>query len=393
MLESGPNINPIKSSSYTSCPGNSESFDLFKNLKVDFEKKRFPWVGEYSDFALGYLSFASILHAHSFSASKPVGSFVIGNTATGKTQFLEALCKLFPREKIINLTTASTKSLIYECRENSHYLNGKIVFVEELSGIKNPEIQYLLRVLLTKGYAVHHTVTNGEAENIEIHGAISLQSTGLTTDSLRDDTMNRLVIFESDDSSERTGEVISNVVDRYSRKSILSRDSFIEYQGFFKNLKPYPVVISYGDKIKFDTSEFVVRRSSKIFMDLLSTVALINQDQRKIEDGVIVSEFEDFLCLLELTKKPKKISDISLSFSQKVILDVIGKVSDVEKFTYNDVLDLKPVNEKGEVYKLSSIKKGMIKLRKLGLVKVLQNTRPAYFSLVDSDGVNRFGII
>ena len=164
---------------------------FFAKLKDDFTSGRFPWIGSYEDFALGYVTFASVLHANVKSAAKPVGAFVIGDTSTGKTQFLEALCALFPTERVINMTTASTKSLIYECREDPYYLNGKVVFVEELSGIKNLEIQYLLRVLLTKGHAVHTTVLNGQAENIAIHGAISLQSTGLGTDQLRDDTMNR----------------------------------------------------------------------------------------------------------------------------------------------------------------------------------------------------------
>ena len=370
-----------------------EKFDVFTKLRSDFANNRFSWIGSCEDFCLGYITFASVLHAEVDTVCRPVGSFVIGHTATGKTQFLEALCQLFPQQRIINLTTASTKSLIYECRNNSRYLNGKIVFVEELSGIKNKEIQYLLRVLLTKGYAVHNTVLSGQAENIEIHGAISLQSTGLSTDILRDDTMNRLVIFESDDSQHRTAAVIGNIIDRYTKRSILTSDEFPDYLAFFASLKAYPVIIPYGDRIRFDTKNFATRRSSKIFMDLLSAVTLINQHHRQIEDSAVVSEFADFELLVALTNKPRKPPEQLLAPPQVSILKAIDLVTDKARFTYQDVLGSKPCGSNGEPYTLSSIKKAMFKLRSLGLVNVVQNSRPAYFALPKVPPANRFGVV
>lgn len=358
----------------------SYDVDIFKRLKEDFDKGLFGWIGPFEEFALGYLTFASILHAEVDGVASPVGSFVIGETSTGKSQFLESIALTIPPEKIINLTSASAKALIYECRSNPYYLNGKVVFVEELSGLKNPEVQYLLRVLLTKGYAMHTTVLSGEAEKIEIYGAISLQSTGLTTDSLRDDTMNRLVIFESDSSAEKTASVIEEIKGRYSRPAIKKEVDFSLYHDFFGSLTPRPVIIPFIDRISFDSSQFETRRASKIFLDLLSTVALLNQRRRKVDGaGNVVSDPEDLDLLLSFSKKKKSGPSFTLSPSQEAVYFAIQRLSCYDGFTYQDILSQNPHDGDGKTYELSSIKKSVARLKDLGIIEVSRAGRPVVF--------------
>ena len=367
--------------------------DIFEKLKEDFDKGLFGWIGPFEEFALGYITFASILHAEVDGVASPVGSFVIGESSTGKSQFLESIALAIPPEKIINLTSASAKALIYECRTNPYYLNGKVVFVEELSGLKNPEIQYLLRVLLTKGYAMHTTVLSGEAEKIEIYGAISLQSTGLTTDILRDDTMNRLVIFESDSSAEKTASVIEEIKSRYSRPAIKKEVDFSLYHDFFGSLTPRPVVIPYIDRISFDSSRFETRRASKIFLDLLSTVALLNQRRRKIDSaGNIVSEPEDLDLLLSFSKKKKSEPSFTLSPSQDAVYSAIQRLSCADGFTYQDILSQNPHDGDGKTYELSSIKKAVSKLKELGLLEVVRLGRPVILASKNQRYNSRFNV-
>lgn len=368
-------------------------FDLLTNLKRDFEAGRFSWVGPYGDFALGYLSFASVLNAHVDSHVLPVGSFVIGKSATGKTQFIESLTELFPDELVIPVTTSSAKALIYECKENPAYLNGKVVFVEELSGLRNPEIQYLLRVLLTKGYAVHTTVQGGTAERVEVYGKISLQSTGLNDDGLRDDTMNRLLIFKSDHSKEKTKEVIGAIRNRYinpGRKSSSPSAGFSVYHSFFKSLKPYRVKIPYADKIEFDPENHESRRLSKIFFDLLTTVALINQHQRVIDaDGDLVSEREDLEQLIDLSSVPVTQEMPRLTPSHQAVWDIAKALPDV--FSYQDIENQRPRDETGKLYDISSIRKAVQKLTHFGLVEIVSNGRPVKHKVRSSASTNRFG--
>ncbi|MBC8550258.1 MAG: hypothetical protein H8D23_11495 [Candidatus Brocadiales bacterium] len=369
--------------------------DVFSRLKEDFESNRFSWVGDYCDFALGYISFASILHADSTGIANPVGQFVIGKTSTGKTEFLQALCRLLPPDRVINLTTASAKSLIYHCRQNPRYLNGKVVFVEELAGIRNEEIQYLLRVLVSKGYAQHTTVLSGAAETIEIIGKIALQSTGLDGDVLRDDTMNRLIIVETDESEEKTKKVLGHIIGRYSGKSLVGPDHFSEYREFFRGLKSYSVEIPYGHEIEFDSSEFISRRGAKIFMDLLSTVALINQAKRKIEGGRLVSKREDLELLLELTRTQERdVQDkqLGLSRSQEVIWDAIQRVPNRERFTYQQVVQTGAKGLDGPNYEISTIKRAIKVFLEANLVEAVKGSRPCYFAVLSKQRGNRFGV-
>lgn len=368
----------------------ARSESIFSRLKKDFDQGLFGWVGDFEEFALGYLTFASVLHADVESISMPVGSFVIGETSTGKSQFLESIALTIPDERVITLTSASSKALIYECRGNPRYLNGKVVFVEELSGLKNPEIQYLLRVLLTKGYAVHTTVMSGEAEKIEIFGAISLQSTGLVSDILREDNMNRLVIFESDSSEQKTLKVIDVIKDRYKRPKVNKSHDFSFYHDFFRSLTPKPVIIPYIDHINFDGSKFSSRRSSKIFFDLLSTVALLNQKKRRSDGaGNLLSEEEDLEILLSFsTKKTEQTIPHDLSPAQAVVHKASLSLG-AREFTYQDIVTTIGEN----IYELSSIKKAMSRLIQLGLVEVAKQGRPVLFKVKGSDKTNRFGVI
>ena len=369
-------------------------FNLFANLKSDFDAGKFSWVGPYNDFALGYLSFASVLNAHVDTHAMPVGSFVIGKTSTGKTQFIDSLSDLFPSELIIPVTTSSAKALIYECKKNPTYLKGKVVFVEELSGLRNPEIQYLLRVLLTKGYAVHTTVHGGSSERVEVFGKISLQSTGLNQDGLRDDTMNRLLIFKSDDSREKTKEVLKSIRSRYlnpGRKMIDTFANFSQYHDFFKSLKPYRVKIPYADKIDFDPENHESRRLSKIFFDLLTTVTLINQQNRQVDcEGDLISEMVDFEQLMEFSSTPLDIEMPRLSPSHQSVWDIVKNFSD--NFSYQDIEALDPCDETGAPYEISSIRKGVQKLIQFGLVELVSNGRPVKFRVKKASLFNRFGI-
>ena len=54
-------INPIPMSFMQKKPKNNIT-NIFKKLEDDFKKGRFSWVGPFNEFALGYITHASILH-------------------------------------------------------------------------------------------------------------------------------------------------------------------------------------------------------------------------------------------------------------------------------------------------------------------------------------------
>ncbi len=371
--------------------------NILDQLRIDFEKQSFPWIGDFKDFALGYLTFASTLHARVKSIASPVGSFVMGSTSSGKTQFLEALRKLFPEEIIINLTTASARSFIYQCKNDPYYLNGMVIFVEEMAGLQDEDIQYLLRTLVTKGEARHTTVSGGEVQIIDVIAGISLQSTGLKQDLLREDTMNRMVLFKSDDSNDMTKKVIANIKRRYIGHGDEGSD-YTTYKSFFRKLKPYKVSIPYADRIQFKITNTENRRLAKIFMDLLATVALVHQAEREIiyDKGVLISDIKDFHILHDLISKDPSVGlDSKLNRCERAVFKVIDDMQHKDSILIDDIKAAKPgfVEGKFAGYGGTSIRTTLGSLKDMGLIEASTIGKKMHVKLARGNIPNDWGVV
>ena len=367
--------------------GRSQGF--FERLQSDFESGTIGWVGDFRDFALGYLTFASTLLARvPNSHARPVGSVVIGESSTGKTELANSLMRLFPEEHAICVTSLSAKSLIYRCLKDPTHLNGKVVFVEELSGLKNEDLQYLLRILVTRGEVRHVTVVNGKPVEIYAKGHISLQTTGLPTDRLRDDTMNRLITIHSDSSAHMTARVISEIKKRYSGRH--QTPSHVNeandwYKAFYASLKPYHVIIPFADDLPISGYEPASRRMSKIILDLLCTVALINQHHRTIQGSELIAEPGDFEILKGFLKESTDRRQTTLSSRENAVLEAARALTNRNDFGYDDLMGARAGSSVGIEggYSLTSIKYAVSRLVAAGLLRDLgRRSRVARFSLV-----------
>ena len=71
--------------------------DVFKEIDQSFERGEFSFVGDVRDFKLVYLTQASVLHSLiPGNLMRPVGSFICGETSTGKTELMYAASELIP---------------------------------------------------------------------------------------------------------------------------------------------------------------------------------------------------------------------------------------------------------------------------------------------------------
>lgn len=351
---------------------------FFSRLKEDFDAGHLGWIGDFRDFGLGYLTFASTLLAHvEGSHSRPVGAVVLGESSTGKTELANSLMKLFPDDHVISVTSMSTKSLIYRCIENPTCLHGKVVFVEELSGLRNEDLQYMLRILVTRGEVRHVSVVNGKAVEIHAKGYISLQTTGLPTDKLRDDTMNRLVTISSDASPQMTARVIDQIKSRYSNiqaKVWDSDDIAAWYKRFFAGLNPLRVLIPFAAELPLSGLSPDSRRLAKIAMDLLCTVTLLNQEDRVLDSdrGVLLAEREDFDILREFMRDQIDRGRAAMTTRERIVLEALSRIAHPDTFTYDEVAALRPGEDIGVQggYSMTSIKYAMDGLLAKGYVAV-----------------------
>lgn len=353
---------------------------IFSLIDFLFEGGHFSFVGNSADFKLTYLTQASVLHAGlTNNQIKPVGTFVVGDTSTGKTELIYSVAKLFPESIKVNLASMSSKALIYSCIDDPRYLNGKIILVEELTGLDDPDLQYLLRVLVTKGRASHYTVIGGQAHQIEIIGSISLQSTGLPKDSLREDTMNRMVRLSTDNSPVQTKAVLNRIKLSYIKeKPISGKHSKIEnlFHDYFLSLEPFEVSIPFAGKILFDTSKADQRRKAKIFLDLLATVCVLNQHKRNIKNGVLQAEEEDFHTLIGITTKTSHCSDSSFSKAEKIVFNSIKKDLNDKYFSTDEIASLKPGG-----YGRTTLKTSISSLVEKGILNRKVVKRKAHFCI------------
>ena len=351
---------------------------FFSRLREDFNEGHLGWIGDFRDFGLGYLTFASTLLAHvEGSHCRPVGAVVIGESSTGKTELANSLMKLFPDNHVISVTSMSTRSLIYRCIEDPTCLHGKVVFVEELSGLRNEDLQYMLRILVTRGEVRHVSVVNSKAVEIHAKGYISLQTTGLPTDKLRDDTMNRLVTIKSDASPQMTAKVIDQIKSRYANikvKAWDAEDVAAWYKRHFTELKPHRVLIPFAAELPLSGVSPDSRRLAKIAMDLLCTVTLLNQKERIFDHDrrALIAEREDFAILKEFMQDQIDRGRAAMTTREKVVLEALARIPNPDTFTYDELAALRPGQDLGVRggYSMTSIKYAMDGLVAKGYVTV-----------------------
>ena len=212
-----------------------------------------------------------------------------------------------------------------------------------------------------------------------------MQSTGLKKDILREDTMNRMVLFKSDDSNKMTEKVVENIKQRYTVSgNSPSSANFSSYMDFFRGLKPYRVEIPYANNIHFKIASTENRRLTKIFMDLLATVTLINQCERKIVDGVLISNLEDFHILFDLvTEDISKQVDLRMNRCEKAVYETIMGLKYDRFFDLTDISAAKPgfVEGRFKGYGATSIKMAANALCELGLLEATKVAKKLHFRL------------
>ena len=140
-----------------------------------------------------------------------------------------------------------------------------------------------------------------------------------------------------------TAKVISEIKKRYSanaHSSIQQTHSLDWYKEFFNNLRPYPVIVPFAEDLPLHGSEPENRRMSKIILDLLCTVALINQKERVIDNGTLIADREDFEIISGFLKDATK--KYQLSARDNAVLESIRSLPNTSEFTYDDVIVTKP---------------------------------------------------
>lgn len=259
--------------------------DLFEHILVDIAS--IGLTGE-AELALTlYLVMTSRL------LEKPLCAIVQGASSSGKSYAIETVAKLIPPDEIVMAHDFSEQAFYYLppgslkhkaviCGERLHRRTGRDGQARDNSKA--------FREMVGSGVlrkAVTTKRSNGKfrTEQIVQEGPIAyIEST--TATSINDEDATRLLPLSTDESSEQTERVVSEMkrqakgehVGNSGRQAIIARHHAMQ-----KLLKPLAVRIPFIDAISLPTNNITTRRTFGHLRSMIEAVALLRQYQKELQ--------------------------------------------------------------------------------------------------------------
>jgi putative protein kinase ArgK-like GTPase of G3E family len=173
----------------------------------------------------------------------------------------DSVLDFFPRESVIELTTASPMALIYMGGDDVDYLKGKIlniaeavVVAEKKDGSEPNPFATMLRTHLSKGFITHQVVvTRFKAPPITVtytRNGPTVVAMTTARDNLDDELRTRLVSTKANETQDQTLEIIKRVFTTNTDPvASEEQEKWIALQRWLAIDGPYEVVIPYIDAI------------------------------------------------------------------------------------------------------------------------------------------------
>ena len=311
-------------------------------------------VGEYANKLILFLVVISRL------LNRPNAAIVKGSSAGGKSQLINTIVLLVPPESVMDCTSMSEHALVYMERDQSH----KVFVIAEIHGAKDDSRARLyIRELLSRGEINHLVVLKVgdilQTKKIDVHGPIALlEST--TQNQVHEENETRYLNVTLDESHAQTKLIQNYQSLTYTEKHLESEElkaGIIHLHHCLQRyLKPAKVIIPFAPLIVPPTDSVRGRRDHAKCLQVVATVALLYQLQRKtktIGDQLYVfAEPEDYrLAHPLLVHLAKDFTEIN-SHSRTALDDVSRMVQDgperlSQSFTYRDVARFtrRPISE------------------------------------------------
>ena len=261
--------------------------DLLKSLNQLIEKAGI--IGEENSRLLLFLITISYLNKN------PLHGIVQGSSGSGKTHIISRIADLMPQEDVLRFTRI-TESSLYNWGEFD--LFQKIIIIEDLDGLKEDALYALREFISNQVLRSSVTIKDKKGNNKSSHKIVKGQFSSLsatTRGETYEDNMSRSFLLAVDESKEQTQRIINYQNQRnageINRNEQEKAISFV--QKLVRNLKHYEVINPFATKLNLPEKVHKIRRLNEMYQAVIKQVTFINQYQREIRDGYLITEIED----------------------------------------------------------------------------------------------------
>jgi len=256
-------------------------------------------VGEEENKAILYLTFTSR------QLDQPINLVAKGESGAGKNYLVESVCRFFPREDVLSISTATPKALYYLPEDLCH----KIVIIAERHGAEDAD--YSIRTFQSEG-KVSILVPEKEdgrivtKERIVNGPAVFVETT--TRAHLHPENETRTFNIFIDESQEQTAAIFKAQDKRYlGHIPPATRESLTPWHNAQRLLERLPVIIPYVGAITFPREPLRVRRDRPRFLAMIEACTLLHQHQRERQERGrkqhLVASLDDYAIARELATR------------------------------------------------------------------------------------------
>jgi DNA primase catalytic core len=240
--------------------------------------------------------------ASSYKTKSPLHAIVQGSSGSGKTHLISKIADIIPQEDVLRFTRI-TESSLYNWGE--YELVNKLLVIEDLDGLKE-EAMFAMRELisnqrLSSSVSIKDKKGNIKSTKKEVKGVFSSLS-ATTKGETYEDNMSRSFLIAVDESTEQSKRIIQYQNKKYAGEIDPKQQEKAKYQlqQITRALKEYDVVNQYATQLELPEEVHKIRRLNEMFQSIIKQITIINQYQRRTQNGRIVTEIVDIENAVEI---------------------------------------------------------------------------------------------
>ncbi|MCY1660972.1 CHC2 zinc finger domain-containing protein [Chryseobacterium sp. SL1] len=261
--------------------------NLLKSLNQLIEKAGI--IGEENSRLLLFLITISYLN------KSPLHGIVQGSSGSGKTHIISRIADLMPQEDVLRFTRI-TESSLYNWGEFD--LFQKIIIIEDLDGLKEDALYALREFISNQVLRSSVTIKDKKGNNKSSHKIVKGQFSSLsatTKGETYEDNMSRSFLLAVDESKEQTQRIIHYQNQRNAGEIDRNEQNWATnfVQKIVRNLKHYEVINPFATKLNLPEKVHKIRRLNEMYQAVIKQVTFINQYQREVKNGYLITEIED----------------------------------------------------------------------------------------------------